>query len=289
MPVAGQEATFENVGARNVTTGPLRKMRSTAATPVAYGLPVGDALVDLRPVIGRAIELRFQGEILCSHCGRSTRKSYSQGYCFPCSQRLAACDLCVLQPSRCHFHEGTCREPEWGQSHCMQRHLVYLANTSGLKVGITRAHQATTRWTDQGASQALPILEVATRQISGLIESALARHVSDRTDWRALLRGPPDPVDLVSERDRLLELCRPEIEEIGTRFGADSVRPLYADEVRHLEYPVLAYPDRIRPLSFDRSPAIAGRLEGIKGQYLILDSGVLNVRKFRSYVVSVDA
>jgi hypothetical protein len=264
-------------------------MRTTGAPPVTYTLPLGDATVDLQPVIGHNMELRFEGEILCSHCGRKTRKSYSQGYCFPCSQKLAACDLCVLQPSRCHFHEGTCREPGWGETHCMQPHLVYLANTSGLKVGITRAHQAVTRWTDQGASQALPVFEVATRQISGLIESVMAQHVSDRTDWRALLRGPADPVDMAAERDRLLETCQSKLADIRERFGTDAVRQVDSDEVVRLEFPVLSYPDKVRPLNFDRTPVISGRLEGIKGQYLILDSGVLNVRKFRSYVVSMDA
>lgn len=263
-------------------------MRITPVSPVAYRLPVGDALLDLQPVIGHDIEIRFQGEILCSHCGRGTKKSYSQGYCFPCSQKLAACDLCVLQPSRCHFHLGTCREPEWGQSHCMQPHLVYLANTSGLKVGITRVHQSMSRWTDQGATQALPIFQVATRQISGLIESALAQHVSDRTDWRALLRGPPDPVDLVAERGGLLDLCRSDLDGIGARFGPDAVQRIESAEVTRLEFPVLDYPDKIRSLSFDRTPDIQGRLQGIKGQYLILNTGVINVRKFRSYVVSVE-
>jgi len=264
-------------------------MHTAVASPVTYGLPLGDAVIDLRPFMGHDMELRFESDILCSHCGCKTRKSYSQGYCFPCSQKLAACDLCVLQPSRCHFHEGTCREPEWGRTHCMQPHLVYLANTSGLKVGITRAYQALTRWTDQGASQALPVFEVATRQISGLIESALARYVSDRTDWRALLRGPAEPVDLLAERARLLDLCGRAIDDIRDRFGPDTVRGIDSDTVTCLEYPVLAYPEKLRSLSFDRTPAVAGRLEGIKGQYLLLDSGVLNVRKFSSYVVSMDA
>lgn len=272
-----------------MTTGPLRKMRSSPETPVDYALPVGDQLVALGPVVGRRLELRFAGEILCAHCGRGTRKSYSQGYCFPCSRKLAACDLCVLQPSRCHYDQGTCREPEWGLAHCMQTHLVYLANTSGLKVGITRAHQAVTRWTDQGASEALPVFEVATRQISGLIESVFARHVADRTDWRAMLRGPARPIDLPGERDRLLDLCEGEIMNITERFGPGAVSLVDAAEPTRLEYPVLTYPETVRPLSLDRTATVAGRLEGIKGQYLILDSGVLNVRKFRSYVVSVEA
>jgi hypothetical protein len=165
---------------------------------------------------------------------------------------------------------------------------VYLANTSGLKVGITRAPQAMTRWMDQGASQALPIFEASTRQISGLLEAAIARHVSDRTDWRALLKGAPDPRDLAAERDRLLDLCREDIGQILDRFGADALAPLPEAEPVEIEFPVLEYPDKIRSLSFDRSPAIEGTLHGIKGQYLLLDCGVLNVRKFRSYIVTVE-
>jgi hypothetical protein len=270
-------------------TGPLRKMRTEPETPVSYRLPVGDSLVDLSERVGETLCLKFEGEILCANCGRKTRKSYSQGHCFPCSQRLAACDLCVLQPSRCHYHMGTCREPGWGDEHCMQKHIVYLANTSGLKVGITRAHQVMTRWIDQGAGQALPVLEVATRRVSGLIEAAMARHVSDRTDWRALLRGTAESLDLPAARDRLISECREDVDRIIDEFGDDAVRQLRQAKTVQIEFPVLDYPEKIRSLNFDRSPEIEGRLRGIKGQYLILDTGVLNVRKFRSYVVSVDA
>lgn len=271
-----------------MSTGALRKMRTTPERPVEYRLPVGDALVDLKPRIGETISMSFDGRIECANCGRVTKKSYSQGHCFPCSQRLAACDLCVLQPSRCHYDAGTCREPGWGETHCMQKHFVYLANTSGLKVGITRAGQTMTRWMDQGASQALPIFAASTRQVSGLVEAALARHVSDRTDWRALLRGSPEPLDLGAERDRLIARCQEEIGEILQRFGPDSIVPLPEAQAVEIEFPVLEYPEKIKSLSFDRMPRIEGRIHGIKGQYLLLDDGVLNVRKFRSYIVTVD-
>jgi len=269
-------------------TGPLRKMLSEPLQPVAYRLPVGDEEIALAPAIGSSITVHFDGEILCQNCGRKTRKSYSQGHCFPCSQRLAACDLCIVRPERCHYANGTCREPEWGESHCLQDHYVYLANTSGLKVGITRAHQGMTRWVDQGASQALPILRASSRHAAGLIEVALARHVSDRTDWRAMLRGPAAMIDLEHERDRLLETCAATIEEVHTRFGIGAIESLDDEPVRNFEYPVIAYPDKVRALNLDRTPTIQGRLDGIKGQYLILDSGVLNVRKFGAYVVSIE-
>ncbi|MGB5589312.1 MAG: DUF2797 domain-containing protein, partial [Gammaproteobacteria bacterium] len=151
-----------------MTTGPLRKLGSRHQHPVDYQLRIAEQELALAPRLGQSFTLRFEGEIRCANCARLTRKSFSQGHCFPCSQRLAACDLCIVRPDRCHFGQGTCREPDWGQTHCMQPHFVYLANTSGLKVGITRAHQGMTRWIDQGASQALPILEASSRHVSGL-------------------------------------------------------------------------------------------------------------------------
>jgi len=271
-----------------MTIGPLHKLGSRHQQPVDYQLRIAGEELALAPRLGHLFGLRFDGEIRCKHCGRLTKKSYSQGHCFPCSQRLAACDLCIVRPDRCHFDRGTCREPQWGQAHCMQPHFVYLANTSGLKVGITRAHQGMTRWIDQGASQALPILEASTRQVSGLAEVALGAHVADRTDWRAMLRGPAEDLDLAAEGERLLSMCAPQLDAIRARFGADCLRPLPEREPVRIEYPVLEYPDRIRSLNLDKTPEVSGVLHGIKGQYLILDSGVLNVRKFSAYVVSVE-
>ncbi|MGB5209611.1 MAG: DUF2797 domain-containing protein [Gammaproteobacteria bacterium] len=272
-----------------MTTGPLRKLGSRHQHPVDYQLRIAEQELALAPRLGQSFTLRFEGEIRCANCARLTRKSFSQGHCFPCSQRLAACDLCIVRPDRCHFDQGTCREPDWGQTHCMQPHFVYLANTSGLKVGITRAHQGMTRWIDQGASQALPILEASSRHVSGLAEVALAAHVADRTDWRAMLRGPAEDVDLAAEGERLLARCAPELDAIRARFGADCLRLLPDREAVRIEYPVLEYPDKIRSLNLDKTPEINGTLQGIKGQYLIFDTGVLNVRKFSAYIVSVEA
>ncbi len=266
--------------------GPLSKMRAELGAPVVYRLPLGESELDLGPLVGERLTLRFEGEIRCAHCGRPTRKSYSQGHCFPCSQRLAACDLCIVKPERCHFHEGTCREPEWGEANCMQRHVVYLSNTSGLKVGITRAGQIPTRWIDQGAVEALPIAEVPDRRTAGLVEVALARHVADRTDWRAMLRGAPEPRDLRTEAEGLLALAADELDALRARRGQDGVRLLPDAEPTRIDYPVLEHPTQLRSLSLDRQPEISGRLLGIKGQYLIFDAGVINIRRHTAYVVS---
>ena len=167
-------------------TGNIEKMTGVlnADGSVAYSLPIGDALLEMNPLIGQGIRLTHSHTINCIACGRETKKSFAQGYCYPCFRSLAACDMCVMKPETCHYAEGTCREPEWGDTHCFIPHYVYLANSSGIKVGITRETQVPTRWIDQGATQALPIFEVSNRLQSGLIEVALKKYVSDRTDWR---------------------------------------------------------------------------------------------------------
>lgn len=270
------------------TSGQVEKMATslTAAGAVAYEMLLGDARIPMTPLVGQAITLRHVGAINCLHCQRSTRKSYSGGYCYPCSQRLARCDLCMMKPETCHYQAGTCREPEWAEDFCMQPHIVYLANSSGLKVGITRGTQIPTRWIDQGATAAIPIFQVTERYYSGVVEMIFKAHVADRTDWRKMLKGVPVEYDLAAERDRLMALCADEISAAQREFGADAIMPLTA-EVVTIDYPVQAYPEKVKSLNFDKTPEISGVLQGIKGQYLLLDIGVLNIRKFSGYTLEV--
>jgi Protein of unknown function (DUF2797) len=270
-------------------TGPLRKMRVELSAPVTYQLLVGDAAVPLNAYLGERISLQYLGAITCMHCGRKTKKSFSQGYCYPCFQTLAQCDSCIMSPEKCHYFEGTCREPSWADAHCMQPHVVYLANSSGIKVGITRGEQVPTRWIDQGAVQALPILGVQTRQQSGFVEMVFKRHVADKTNWRAMLKGQVETIDLAAQRDRLLAECAAEIAELQQRFGLQAIQLLPDAEVIDIDYPVLEHPSKVTSLDFEKTPLIDGRLLGIKGQYLMLDSGVLNIRKFGAYHVSFSA
>jgi hypothetical protein len=269
--------------------GDLRKMRAEPSAPVRYQLLVGDQSVALNDLLGRRIQLEYLGKIHCLHCGRLTRKSFNQGYCYPCFQKLASCDSCIMSPEKCHFDAGTCREPEWAGQHCMQPHVVYLANASGLKVGITRGTQVPIRWLDQGAVQALPILGVQTRQQSGLVETLLKQHVADKTNWRAMLKGQVEALNLVAERDRVLDLCREGLDELQQRFGLQSIQPLPDAEPFEFEYPVLRYPAKVVSFDFDKTPLVSGTLMGIKGQYLILDGGVINIRKFGAYQIAFRA
>lgn len=267
--------------------GALTKMAVRLDAPVQYSLRLGDAEVAVNPLIGKTLRLEYLGAIHCSHCGRRTKKSYAQGYCYPCMMKLAQCDSCIVSPEKCHYDAGTCREPSWGEQFCMTDHVVYLANSSGVKVGITRATQLPTRWLDQGASQALPILRVATRQQSGLVEDLLRSQVADRTNWRALLKGDAEPVDLPAVREQLFDTCKEGLEVLQQRFGLQAIQPLADAEVVEMRYPVAAYPAKIASFDLDKNPVVEGTLQGIKGQYLIFDTGVINIRKYTAYQLAV--
>ena len=118
--------------------GVINKMRTQHCDVVQYKLPIADDLIEMNPLIGQSVNLTYTGNIFCINCGRKISKSFNQGYCFPCFRSLAECDQCIMRPEQCHFDSGTCRDEAWGLANCMQPHFVYLANSSGLKVGITR-------------------------------------------------------------------------------------------------------------------------------------------------------
>lgn len=266
--------------------GTLRKMTTRLASTVEYALPLGEEALPLNAQLGQSLTLTHTGQIFCLHCGKKTKKSFSQGHCFPCMKKLASCDLCIMKPETCHYHLGTCREPSWGEANCFTPHVVYLANTSALKVGITRESQVPTRWMDQGATQALPIYRVKTRQLSGLVEVALAKHVSDKTNWRTLLKGNGDPMDLSTHALELLPNIAELLERLADEHGEEALEPLSQDSI-DISYPVLEFPKKITSHNFDKTPEVSGTLMGIKGQYLLFDTGVINIRKFGGYEVAV--
>lgn len=269
-------------------TGPLQKMRATLADPVQYGLRIGDAEVPLNPLLGRPFSLLYTGRIFCVRCSRPIKKTFNQGYCYPCFTSLAQCDLCIVRPETCHYHLGTCREPEWARQFCFQPHVVYLANSSGLKVGITRRNQVPTRWLDQGAVEALPVFKTVSRRLAGLVEVEFARHIGDKTHWQRMLKSKSEAIDLVDKRAALMRLCADALADIKNRFGSDALTPCEEEPVS-VEYPVNAYPSRISSFNLDKDAEVKGVLTGIKGQYVLLDTGVINIRKFSGYEVACSA
>lgn len=279
----------EHIVSANAITGSLGKMHSQlqSGQPVSYQLPIGEQLLPLNELLGRRLSMEYLGEIHCCHCGRKTRKSFNQGYCYPCFRKLPQCDSCIVSPEKCHYHQGTCRDPAWGEQFCMMEHVVYLANSSGLKVGITRATQIPTRWIDQGASQAVVFMRVATRHQSGLLEVLFKESVNDRTNWRAMLKGAPQPLDLLTSAQQLLSVNATRIAALQEQFGIQAIQPHETGTVLAIDYPVLEYPAKVTSQSFDKQSLIEGTLLGIKGQYLLLDTGVINIRKHTAYQVRV--
>lgn len=272
-----------------VFEGVLRKMHAACDQQgqVNYSFRLSGTDYAMGAWLGKRLVLTFSGDIQCIHCGRSTTKSFNQGYCFPCFNSLAQCDRCIMSPELCHFDAGTCREPEWAADYCMTDHLVYLSNASGLKVGITRINQIPTRWIDQGAVAAIPLYRVASRKLSGLVEVAAKAFVADKTNWRAMLRNEQPILDLLNEAQTLQNQLRPDIDALHARFGLQAVQAVTRAQVSSFRYPVLAHPDKVSTHNPDKNPCVEGVLQGVKGQYLILDSGVINMRKFTGYQVQL--
>ncbi len=273
---------------KNIVQGTLRKMLTRLEQTVAYQIRLGETEIPLNPLLEKTISLQYSGAIHCVNCGRKSNKSFNQGYCFPCFQRLAECDSCIIHPQKCHFDQGSCRDPAWGERFCMQDHIVYLANSSALKVGITRATQVPTRWIDQGATQALAIIRVRSRLQSGAVEVMFKQHVADKTNWRDMLKGDAPGLDMHSEAKRLIGECESDLKELEDKFGFFAISVLNGVETVAIKYPVINYPDKITSLSFDKMPIVEGCLLGIKGQYLILDTGVINLRRFSGYEISLN-
>lgn len=258
----------------------LRKMSASANEEgrVEYHLPTHDGLIGINGLVGSNITLRFTGTIKCVSCGKVTKKSFAQGYCYRCFISSPQTEECLLKPHLCQAHLGVARDMEYATEHCLIEHYVYLARSGGLKVGVTRHTQIPTRWIDQGASQALIIAKTPNRYLAGAIEVELMKHFSDKTNWRAMLTNSEPPFDLLEERERAISVLDG---ELGQYFVNDM-------EVRSLYYPVVAYPVKVASLNFDKTLIITGILEGIRGQYLIFKEGkVINLRTFTGYEVEI--
>jgi hypothetical protein len=280
----------EEPSSAEAVTGVLRKMhtRWSTGSSVKYTLPIGDQRISLNEKIGQTIQLKFTGQIFCLHCGEKTNKSFGQGYCYKHFMSLAQTDSCIMSPEKCHYDQGTCREPAWGEESCMQTHYVYLSNSSAIKVGITRGGQIPTRWIDQGATQAIAIARVTSRQLAGFIEVVFKKHVADKTNWRNMLKGTAEQLNMASERDRLLALAKDDLDKLVEDYGLAAVQLLTHGDEFNIDFPVDQYPEKVTSFNFDKDPIIEGQLKGIKGQYLILDTGVVNIRRFGGYEITLN-
>ena len=260
-------------------TGQIIKMRSELNDPVQYELPIGDELIDMNALIGSHITLKYNNEIRCISCGRKTKNSFAQGFCYPCFINSPQVSECIIRPELCQAHNGIGRDMEWERKNHLQEHFIYLALSSGVKVGVTRSTQVPTRWIDQGASKAIRLAKTPNRYLAGCIEVELKKYISDKTQWQRMLRNELSDADLVNEKSKMGGLLPDEFREYLTEDNS----------ITEIKYPVVKYPEKVKSVNFDKLPEISGMLNGIKGQYLLLDDDrVLNIRRHTGYVISVE-
>jgi hypothetical protein len=231
-------------------------------------------------LIGKYIAFKWLKEIYCVVCGRKTNRSFAQGFCYPCFLNAPETSECIFRPELCQAQDGIARDMDWAEAHCLQDHFVYLAISSGVKVGITRSGQIPTRWIDQGAWQAIKLAKTPNRYTAGLIEVALKTHISDRTNWQRMLKNQLiEGVDLTATKKEMIAHLPSELQNYISE----------ENDITEINYPVNEYPEKVKSLSFDKLEEITGRLWGVKGQYLIFDDGtVLNMRKHTGYMVVLE-
>ncbi|XOV81929.1 MAG: DUF2797 domain-containing protein [bacterium] len=265
-------------------------VRTEDALTARYQLVLDDQTLDLHAFLGCGISFRYQGQTGCIACDASSSRLYGGGYCYPCFSSLARCDLCIVSPERCHLHLGTCREPEWGDAFCMQPHTVYLANTSGTKVGLTRTGRERKRWLDQGAEQAIAIIRTPSRRSAGYIEQLLKRQLSDKTNWRQLVTGIRAGQDLSVLASMLRDsfALQPAFEEQPVDdLERAQVRWIDAPEVVTIQYPVMQYSPAQRLKVTPAQPVLCDNLLGIVGQYLLLTQGVVFLPDYRGLALDI--
>jgi hypothetical protein len=258
--------------------GVLRKMQTELEDPVAYYLVLPGDFIHMNLLLDRILKIRFV-KFQCLGCGEDL-PVFRQGYCRSCFYELPQVGEWVVHPERSKAHLGEVdRDLDYEKKMQLQPHIVYLANSSSVKVGVTRKSQIPTRWIDQGAHEAIEIVETPNRYLAGITEVALKEHVSDKTQWRKMLTNQLKDEDLFAWRERLREYIP---EEASDYF-------ITSTKETEIHFPVLQYPEKIRSLNLDKTPEYSGTLKGIKAQYLIFEDGtVFNVRGNEGYYVELE-
>lgn len=246
---------------------------------VKYSLNTSENKIDINSLLGKEISIEFKKEINCIHCGRKTKTSFGQGYCYPCFTTVPEADPSIIRPELDQAHLGISRDMEWAKQNSLINHYVYLAFSGGLKVGVTKHVNIPSRWIDQGASRAIIIAETPNRYLAGVTEVELKKHFADKTNWRKMLTDyKDDSVCLLSEREKAIGLLPDELREYAV---------IEADQT-NIIYPVLEYPKKVISVGLDKKLIVEGKLIGVRGQYLIFENNtVFNIRKHNGYKVEI--
>ena len=258
--------------------GVLKKMMTSLDETVQYYLDVENDFLNMNQLLEHEITLSFV-KYECLNC-HLDKQIYRQGFCRSCFFETPNAGDWILKPELSTAHLGKeDRDLAFEKEMQLKPHIVYLANSSDVKVGVTRKSQVPTRWIDQGAHEAIEIVEVPNRYLAGITEVALKEYVSDKTNWRKMLVNDIKDVDLMVEKERL------------SQYIPDEAKEYYLDKntkETHINFPVNEYPQKVKSLNLIKTPTYKGVLKGIKGQYLIFeDNTVFNVRSNEGLVVEI--
>jgi hypothetical protein len=258
--------------------GVLTKMQTEFSTPIQYYLVFENSFLSVNQLLDKTVTLNFIG-YQCLSCGKK-KKIFRQGFCYDCFMSNPAAGDWIMKPELSTAHlDIEDRDLDYEKRVQLQPHIVYLALSSEIKVGVTRNTQVPTRWIDQGAVQAIPIVEVPNRYLAGITEVALKEYYADKTNWQKMLKNEVPDVDLVAERLKLESLLP---SEVLPYFNPNK------EDLYQLLFPVIDYPKKVTSLNLDKTPNYTGVLKGIKGQYLLFEDGtVFNVRTYEGYVVQL--
>lgn len=258
--------------------GVLTKMQTEYSNPIQYYLVFENSFLNLNQLLDKNIEINFLG-YQCLQCGKK-KKIFRQGFCYDCFMSSPAAGDWIMKPELSTAHlDIEDRDLEYEKRVQLQPHIVYLALSSVVKVGVTRKTQVPTRWIDQGAVQAIPIVEVPNRYLAGITEVALKDHFADKTNWQKMLKNEVPDADLIRERANLKYLIPKEVQDY---FHPEK------EDLYDLHFPVMEFPKKVNSLNLDKTPNFSGKLMGIKGQYLMFQDGtVFNIRTYEGYVVKI--
>lgn len=255
-------------------------MKTKLQEPIEYILKTPDTSISMNGLLNKKISLQWNGIISCRKCDKRTKKSFGEGFCYNCFISAPEASPCILKPELCEAHLGKGRDIEYEEKNHNQPHIVYLAATDKVKVGVTRETQIPTRWIDQGAHQTIIIARTPNRYLAGVIEVALKAVYSDKTNWRSMLKNIiNDSIDLEEEKWSCCDMLPTDLQQYFTED----------DSILTLKFPSKDYPEKIQSLNLLKQAFFEGILTGIKGQYLIFDNEtVFNVRRHTSFEIELD-
>ncbi len=257
--------------------GVLTKMQTEIGSPIQYYLVFKDDFLNVNQLLNKKMSISFEG-YECLNCHKA-KKIYRQGFCYDCFFEIPQAADWIIRPelSKAHLNIED-RDLDYEKQVQLKPHIVYLANSSNVKVGVTRKTQVPTRWIDQGAHEAIEIVEVPNRYLAGITEVALKEHVGDKTNWRTMLKNEIADEDLIEWRNKLKQYIPDEAKKYFMESNTET----------HMDFPVLQYPKKLKSLNIAKHLNYEGVLKGIKGQYLIFeDNTVFNVRSNEGFVVKL--